>query len=234
MNMQITTIPRIALVTLLIASMVGCDNRGGLEEPEPESPAALRYFPLAVGNVWEYERFGQASAPTCSEAWTLSGYLRYEIQDEVIVRGKRYFQLSGTEYGLDGVAFHNYVLTIGYDTTAARIVSLRPDGSEQTWFASPCRLDTPVGEAASCGEPEISPYLVSGSETWTGEVSGEPVAGVYKRFDWSSFTAWYSYVQDVGLVSSGQFDCGGTRHDLIFARVEGHGIGMRKIPVSGG
>ncbi len=226
-------ITKIALLTLLIAAIAGCDNRSALEEsePEPEAPAALRYFPLAVGNVWEYERFGQTGDDFCPNDWTLSGYLRYEIQETVMVQGRRYFQMAGIEYDLEGVPFSNYTLTIGYDTTAVQMIILDPEGNERIWFASPCELDTPIGEIAACGG--FDPYITLGSEEWTGAISGDSLASPFKRFETNFFNAWFSYVQDVGLISSGQFDCGGSRQDLIFARIDGQGIGRRKVPVSG-
>ena len=136
--MKIVAIHRVVLFTLLIAFIAGCDSQGDMQEPVPEPPPALRYFPLEVGNVWEYERFGQTGDDFCPNDWTLSGYLRYEIEDEVIVQGKRYFQLAGTQFDLEGSSFNPYVLTIGYDTTAVQMINLDPEGHERIWFESPC------------------------------------------------------------------------------------------------
>ena len=222
---------KVVFLALLVAALWGCDSRGALEEPAPETPQAFRFFPLAVGHVWEYERFAQTGDDFCPNEWTLSGYLRYEVRDPVIVQGRSYFQMAGIEYDLNGVPFNTYELTVGYDTSAVRVITLRPDGTEQTWFANPRELATPVGEVAACGGPD--PYITLGSEDWVGAISGDSLTGSFKRFETNFFSAWFSYVQDVGLISSGQFDCGGSRNDLIFARIDGRGVGKRKIPIAG-
>ena len=233
------------MLVLLIVVASGCDSQSPevvpeptpepIPEPAPEPPEALRYFPLEVGNVWEYEEYIQTGDPFCPSIWSLVNFRRLEIEKEVMVQGKRYFQTRTTLFDLEGrvkdrPSWIDPTAVIGYDTSGVKVIQVDAETGEVNEVAASCELGAEDGDFAICGWEGDPPYFVSKAEEGTGRVEGGSIPGKYKNFESGDLATWYNYVLDVGPVSSGFYDCGGNESKLIYAKVGGQEIGTSRIP----
>jgi hypothetical protein len=112
------------------------------QDPIPDTTAAWRYYPLEIGNVWDY-----LYRPTIGPVT----YSRVSIERDTLIAGERYFVQRTTEYDDDLTIRDSYTSMLRFDTTAANVVY--PDDTP----LFPCRLDMPFpsfpgGEPIDCGD----------------------------------------------------------------------------------
>ena len=147
--------PRLALVSLTVLAWAGWGTPAlGQEGPanaravlaggvgaEPDTTAPWRYFPLAVGNVWEYE--GE-EAPL-----RVNPLERVAVVKDTVVSGRQYFVLQNT-YTERGDTVNVSRHLVRFDTASATVRALdefEPQG-ERLYT---CPLDVPFGGVADCG-----------------------------------------------------------------------------------
>ncbi len=114
------TLRNTAIATLLITATLTTVHAQSLD-------SALSYFPLAVGNTWEYSEYWGMTAPT-----QFTGYCLMRIaSDTLMPNDKRYFVLRGGSnlYGLfDDPAY------LRLDSSAADVRAYKATlGQEYTW-----------------------------------------------------------------------------------------------------
>lgn len=114
----------------------------------PDTTAPWRYFPLAVGNLWEYWTGGET-------------VYRDEVRRDTVIRGRRYFRLDLSE-SHDGGPFETSDFPfyhVRFDTLSSQIVEPLIDGGERVALAAFCPFDADFGTTVFCGP---SPFDVSG------------------------------------------------------------------------
>ncbi len=174
---------------------------------EPDTTSAWRYFPLHVGNVWEYA--GTGPIPTASD-------YRLTIEADTLIGDTRYYVAAH-----DGISCSPCIerSLVRFDPSLGLMVARTNDGEEMRWWLAPCPLDAPFEAEVVCYEGQ-SGYEVGGGYDETVELGdGSVLEGVtYKTF---SDLNLLGYVAGIGFVTKQrlQYEPGGSI--LIYARVDG-------------
>lgn len=176
--------------------LVGDDLRPFAEavgDSAPDTTAPWRYFPLAVGNVWEYE------GDTYDQ--------RYEVTGDTVALGRHYFVVEQrSAFNPRNVLFRHF---LRFDTTSAmphEYVRLNGQPDVDIPYAPQCPLIADFGETVTCSYGDSS--RVSGGYDGAlvfGEVRAgmgtDTVRTAVKAFEvGAGFTLIYG--ADVGLVNS--------------------------------
>lgn len=170
----------------------------------PDTTSAWRYYPLQVGNVWEYR--GSGLQP---------GDFRVEIVGDTVIDGTRYFLEAYASYQnseLDPGSSY----PVRFDTTMANVLARWDDGTESIWQLSrSCPLSTPFGDV-DCADEQVE--VTGGSDEAFELFWGQVLAGVTLK-SFHATTRSY-FIADIGW---GGYDLvvepGGTR--LSYARIDG-------------
>lgn len=194
-----------------------------LRDPVPDTTAPWRYFPLAVGNVWEYET---PSLPT-----------RVRVTKDTVALGFRYFVIETTRLGASGPHGRSF---FRYDTTSAtpRQLAIRlaghPDGPGAADVADNygCPLDAPFGDVlVEC--PNRSDVYVDGSYdgvlVFGGDRAGTGTDTVRTPIKVYQYRTGFEYrlAADVGLVYT---ESHAGYSALTYYRVSGEERGVRQFP----
>lgn len=116
-----------------------------LAQPLPDTTAPWRYFPLAVGNVWEYDFVDNGQNPP----WTERQY----VEKDTVVAGHRYFVLNQLVFNTEGVPFPPARRDLfRFDTLAAQVI-WRLNGEE---LAYTCPLDAAFNSVIPCQGQQTS------------------------------------------------------------------------------
>ncbi|MEM8558346.1 MAG: T9SS type A sorting domain-containing protein [Bacteroidota bacterium] len=170
---------------------------------QPQPPEPWRFFPLAVGNAWEYGGALQ-TAP-----------FRREVVRDSVVNGTRYLVMiqrapEGFPFGSSPV---DYVLR--YDTTAAQVMVLESDGTETPFIETPCSLDVPFGVGECTFDSEELRFFYEVVEGGTGPGGVEQAASI----GYDSLAGGLTLMSDIGLVSfAGDASVG---QSISYARIDG-------------
>lgn len=165
-------------------------------DPVPDTTEAWRYYPLAVGNAWEYVTVTPFDDDT----------LRVEVVADTVALGRRYFFTQ--EFLLqDGVVrdFGRSRFPFRFDTTTATVYEFAPIAGGDVPVRGPlsCPLDAPFGAVdveclGSGGGPTVSGgydgVLVLGSGA-----SADTVRTPIKTFEFFSGLV-AEYAAGIGLV----------------------------------
>ena len=192
---------------------------------EPDTTEAWRYFPLAVGNAWEYYNYFTGER------------LRVDVYGTETHNGRTYFSTIDILYDGDGAARaappgH----ALRYDTTAAAVwFYVHETGGERSYFEASCPLDAPFGGQVNCylgGEA----FAVGGG--YDGLLAfGEPLPGTgedtvrtaVKTYGYTDPGIFFDlrYAAGLGLV---YYDDEYVRRGLYYARVDGVEYGVSVLP----
>ncbi len=146
------------------APTLGADFfRSGGAEPDTTEP--WRYFPLAVGNAWEYYNYFSGERR------------RVDVYGTETHNGRVYYSTVSIVYDGEGRSrTTNPGRALRYDTTAAAVWFYVPETSgEFPPFEASCPLDAPFGGEVNCFLEE-GPWAVGGG--YDGLlVFGEPFPG---------------------------------------------------------
>ena len=169
---------------------------------EPDTTSAWRYFPLEVGNVWEYDGLGLL---------THSRDYRIEVESDTLIEGQHYFVVA-----FDAIRCSPCIERwhVRFDLETGRMVEHVSGGEDVPWWYANCELNAPFGSETTCGETS------GGYEESFELADGSVLEGVtYKVFN-SGFDL-HGYVADVGFVTEAilQYEPGEAR--LRYARVGG-------------
>ena len=193
---------------------------------EPDTTAPWRYFPLAVGNAWEYYNYFTGER------------LRVDVYGTETYNGRTYFSTVSVRYDGDGAARGGDPpgRALRYDTTAAAVwFYVHETGGERSYFEASCPLDAPFGGQVNCYLDE-GPWAVGGG--YDGLLAfGEPLPGTgedtvrtaVKTYAYTDPGIFYDlrYAADLGLV---YYDDEYVRKGLYYARVDGVEYGVSVLP----
>ena len=184
----------------------------------PDPTPAERYYPLGVGDVWEYalESFGQT--PTLQ---------RVTIERDSVVDGVRYAVQATAAYG-DGASAPPTSVTrilVRFDAASGRVAYPVTAGAQ---LYLTCRLDAPFGAALDCNDWSSSdggPEETQSDGGLGGTVMlGDIEVAVEAR---KSFVAGFGdggtdlYAAPIGFISNTGAFCEGCSTQLRYARVGG-------------
>ena len=178
------------------------------QTPDPTDPA--RYYPLDVGNVWEYlvsEKMDYYAERIEITRDTVIGGVQYVVEEY-----RRRTPSSSTWGPADGAV-------IRFDVATSRVNRLFSSGGELVWHWGGCPLDAPFGSVAACWEPEQSVRGGLGMLVTLGDSSRVAVAAL-KSFG----EADYTFASDLGFVR--KIGLGGETR-LRYARIRGREYGTR-------
>lgn len=217
--MRLVTTLTLALLLAPAALAQPCDP-ADTSEPCPDTTAAHRYFPLEVGNQWQYYQ-PPFEEPATHWSWRITG--------ETEIGGQTYFELVRCDEAGDGSADCAAPVPIRYDAEHAMIV--RRDGDEETWWDElPCRLDVDFNgteEFYECTGPGIEEGQftpATGRYGATVEVLPDTLSGdTHKGFSRFAHQDWEVYA---GLgVTAFRYELQGEPTRLVHAIVGGEQVG---------
>jgi hypothetical protein len=210
------------------------------QETTTDTTSVWRYFPLAVGDVWEYERWeGRLDEPS------FEGYTRRSVvgdttlftEDEGEGAHRRYFELLSKAFGPDGTATGEALYLVRFDTTRAMIRWAIGD-EDVPWDgfgASICPLDadfTGQDHRITCEDEVWGPVEAEVTGGYEEDVQLPPglTTSVKRFFYFAGVDHDLRFAADVGLLYAGFSEIGSWWYPLVYARVGGVEYGTR-IPV---
>ena len=203
------------LRTLALAALVLALAPARAQTPDPTDPA--RYYPLDIGNVWEYDvtEFGSDVA------------FQVAIVRDTVIAGTVYAVESyRSRRSLAGPWGSRSEAHVRFDRASATVRAFNGFG-EIVWHFGGCPLDAPFGSVVVCMDRE---QPVSGSLGATFALSagwalgdGTTVAvDALKTFSASFFATVYA--ADIGFVRKDDSIEGGSTR-LRYARIRGREVG---------
>jgi len=193
-------------------------------DPEPDTTAPWRYYPLEIGNAWEYDRH-----PTGLPHIDL-GTRRVDIEKDTLINDTRYVILRSLYYDENGEPWHNGPsrTPIRFDTLAAAVYGAV--NNEDPYYETPCPLDVPFDAMVLCGGNEDDPfYTYGGYDEGTLSFPDTSFAVTYKGYaNTIGFTT--SYAAGYGQFAL-SFDNGDTLV-LEYMRIDGVEYGAPQFPLS--
>src|SRR5690606_33428528 len=221
---------RIASVALLLALAAPALA----QDPIPDTTSAWRYYPLQVGNVWQYDEVEEGPYGGC---WSTP--CRFLAEEEVVsdtlVGGQRYFVIVKTRAQTypEPSPPETFRYAIRFDTLGAVVVFT--DGSP---INGGCRLDEAfpadpeVGREIECSEAAPG-AMVSGGYDQEVIVGGDTVTTALKAYTYFTGTVVETrYAAGLGLLYYVSEELGSFERALRYVRVGGVEYGEH-IPLAG-
>jgi hypothetical protein len=164
----------------------------GAQEPAPDTTAPWRYFPLDVGNRWEYRYYDQACY-VCPQV--PYGYWRWIAQGDTSIAGVAYQILRREQFDLDLNVTSVGDQYVRFDTSSARIVewAAAPPG-EQPFELAPCRLDQPFTAYGPC---DFGAWYYEGGEY--DHLLADSTLATVKLFQWTTIGRWLTLAAGLGM-----------------------------------
>jgi hypothetical protein len=190
----------------------------------PDTTAPWRYYPLHIGDAWEYYEYGS------------SDILRREINRDSMFNGRHYFVIERYRAQAGGPLEPDFfaVAPARFDTTEALVKFLFLTGEEGVSSLAPCPFDADFGTVVKCpnGSPEAfvnggyDGLLVFGGDLpGTGE---DTVRTAWKEYlSPSGEPVVLRYAADFGEV---YFEGENDVYGLYYARVNGVEHGVPRYP----
>ncbi|HLT46074.1 MAG TPA: hypothetical protein VK002_02495, partial [Rubricoccaceae bacterium] len=194
--------------------------------PTPDTTAPWRYYPLHVGDAWEYY------------VYFTGDVLRREVTRDTTFNGHRYFILeryraeAGGELEPDWLPFAR----VRFDTTSAFVVEPYTDGSgtEVVFFLAPCPFNADFNSTVYCPPGAWKDVPVTGG--YEGVlVFGDPFPGTGED---TVHTAWKEYDVPFNIrryaAGFGEVYYGGEAEEygLYYARIDGVEYGVPRYPTA--
>jgi hypothetical protein len=206
------------------------------EEPQPDTTDWHSYYPLAVGNEWQYIQLLPGPEPLPIPIYTLV-YQSEEVVGDSLVEDERYMAVRTCSRAEEEPAScNNSVSLLRYDEVLATVLERREDSTGMPlslgWGGFPCSLDLPFSfpdwTSATCPDGWQEEWLVSGAYGEHYCFSEGCIVGTSKRFD--VLTGGIYFVSGLGPVISGYKGQG--NRTLVYARIDGVEYGTRVITVA--
>ena len=217
---------RNSLLGLAVLVLWSAGNIASGQSPPPDTLDWHRYYPLDVGNIWEY-----------NEAEDPFEYTRYHIESDTMAGGRLYYK---REILFQNIPVWGDTVFTGYDyvryDTAGVVVAV-PSPDADTAVVDPCASedyfarDLRLGFEArvACPAPPPDSVFVEGGydEVWTAP-DGVPVNVAAIKTFFLDGLIYSTFVADIGPVGGGNL--WGPR--LHYARIGGVEYGTPRIVVS--
>lgn len=197
--------------TLLLASLLLAPP--ALAQTVPDTTAPARYFPLAIGNTWEYTRTGAFPG--------LSWLERRAVVGDTLVDGETYVRYQVDRFDDAGQPLdEGFTWLLRYDPATASIVTTEPPLPALTG----CPLDAPFGAEMMCADDCFTSVFGGVEDVGVGE---DTLHTSVKYFDSHACEVTGAYAADLGFIG---YDSFGGSMRLGYARVGGAEFGAPVIP----
>lgn len=213
------------LVLLLVASAwaqrpsplnaLGREDIGGeMSAAVPDTTTPWRYFPMHVGDVWEYEE---------------GPYIhRYYIEKDTLIGGRRYFK-QVREFYDEGLILSDVVpALLRYDTTSHLVRWRLSSGQERSFFQAPCPFNADLDVSIECNSRTVFVRGLYNAPVVFGEGAGRGPDTVRTSAKFFDSVESYRYAAGIGLVYWELESAVG----LSYYRVGGVERGRRRIVVA--
>lgn len=217
--------PTVALGAIITAgSLLLCTPRVGSSQVT-DTLDWKRYFPLTVGNEWQYTNTREVGAR----------FERWVVVKDTLIASQPYRVLVLNYFDSDKNLLSSFRLSVRYDDESASVLvrNKLPDGTERDlWLQQiPCGLDAPLFSIHSCtGEAAPMQYEVGGWFDTSVPVGAEsvptPLAKLFVSLGGETLMA-----ADIGLVHYLPEGASSVTQ-LEFARVDGRELGFPVVPTS--
>ncbi|MBE2187634.1 MAG: T9SS type A sorting domain-containing protein [Rhodothermales bacterium] len=107
----------------------------------PDTTTPWRYYPLHVGDIWEYEENDGMMQ-------------RYLIEKDTLLNGKRYFKQRREVYFADLSPGQSVALFLRYDTTRHQVIIGGRSGNEGLFLETECPLNVEADSLHTCSQGE--------------------------------------------------------------------------------
>ncbi|HLT47375.1 MAG TPA: T9SS type A sorting domain-containing protein [Rubricoccaceae bacterium] len=190
------------------------------QDPVPDTTAAWRYFPLQIGNVWEYD-----------EAWWLyPAFYRYvsieEVVADTLIENEVYFVIETTRVQTvpEPLPPEIYFDFVRFDTLASTLVWRNP---RPLWggcrFDEDFPADPEVGREIKCPLDDLTGVLLYGGYNQLVEIDDDVVATAVKDYHRSFHGVWLNtrFGANIGLIYESSGEGHSVDRTLRYARVGG-------------
>lgn len=183
---------------------------------EEDTTSSWRYFPLQIGNEWQYELFYPGTGDT--------SHMGYRVRADTLLEGRTYYALHHCFNDGQLCTSPQSDTYVRFDTTNALVIERLVIGGqprEEWWDEVPCALDAPFGSSQiSCtglgGDPQ---YFVEGGHDFNLVLPPDTVHGItFKEFD--SIEVVMGVVADFGVVSRVYQKTPRPIKTLVYARID--------------
>lgn len=224
------------LASLLIGGPVGAQA--------PDTLDAAGYFPLSVGNEWEYAHYTHLPAgPSRPTDDSRTEYLRYQVVDDASGPSGDRFALVEARFTDAGVLLRRDTVAVAYDSETASVVGIGTYDDGGTWEATfpgfaqdlDVLLDSTLWDADRLWN--LSSRLLS-ADLLPTFLAGTDVSETKEFVNFGGFS-WVS-VHTFGFVSGRRdgdgcsFYCPYETWRVTFAVVDGVTYGARAVGVNAG
>lgn len=199
--------------TLLWAALLVVTGSAHAQVADTTAPA--RYFPIGLGDTWEYVRTGAVPG--------LSWLERRAIVGDTLVDGLPYVQYRVERFANEAPhepLDEGFTWLLRYDPATAALTTTEPPLPALTG----CPLDTPFGAELMCPDDCFTSTFGGLEEA---EIGGETVATSVKYFDSQACEITGAYAAGVGFLG---YDTFGGSLRLGYANVDGVAVGTPVLP----
>jgi hypothetical protein len=229
----LVAIPTVGAQALLMTDtpLLGPDHLHVAGSFVPDTTDWRRYFPLEVGNAWQYRAY------TYNEMGEEGGfYYSYRVSSDISIDGDLWMVIDGcigtiTSGGVIPIC-GGYTRIVRYDEENKMVVArVEDDGSTSTywWDPVPCRLDADFNALVECTGlgAEGQPYTTYGGYGYTLLLPPDKIEDITtKGFVLGGTEATTEVVADFGPVYY-SFEASLDHDVLVWARVGGEEYGTR-------
>lgn len=224
-----TTLFTIRTIQLIFFAVILVSPRVAFSQSEtiPDTLDWRLYFPLQVGNIWEYsnDSFPQTY---------LSTYGRSEIVGETVINDQQYFVLEGKAYNLDLELIGEGSIYLRYDTTAQAVMQLTTTGCcpGEYSYQGACNLNAPFPAlnnsiSYTCPNGEGSLNLSGGYVNKLFQIGSDTVrVPAEKHFNFGGPGVTFLYgIGNPGGTSEGGY----SSTSLIYLKVDDQEYGVSQV-----
>lgn len=189
------------------------------QDPIPDTTDVWRYFPLEVGNVWEYSVFVH-SPPMPPEF----GFDRWTVIGDSAVEHLTYQEILVEEYDVGGNPSGSHTRLFRLDTLTAEILVPEFGGGERAIMGTACGLDAPFPPEGVQVECQTGSWVTG--EGYEREVilidDHIPVVLVTAVKSFYEYPVGnYRFGADIGLVRNEGCEGGCWDYQLVYTSVSG-------------
>lgn len=225
MTSRASTLVRIAFLAVLVSGL--SDSAMTQDGPLPDTLDWRRYFPLEVGNQWQYR----------NQDFDFIYFTRWHIRSDTLIDEQSYFiiDISGYDEDLQPLDQLHRTDVIRYDTSNALIVrrAIDQNGSpvDVWWLDIPCGIDAPFNARHECtGTISGMDYFVDGLFDASYVIGTDTVSNLtLKVFD--SLGGTWTLATDIGQVA--RFIEGASPvSTLVYVHIGGTSYGEPAVPTA--
>ncbi len=171
----------------------------------PDTTSPWRYFPLAVGNIWEEEHYSSSST------W------RSAVLKDTIAISRTYFKIRIDGFDSNGDPLPNTPRFdfVRYDTLSASLKAFLVPSQSEVDYIDGCRLDADFDSTIQC--PSFTDVQVSGTYDGTFSFPNSPQPDVV-----TTSIKFYDWIFDTDAAGIGEIEMyvkGVVHERLYYARI---------------